>query len=75
MATNLFLCEKDVHFSGVFTQFWDNFHLSVDGRFILEEIGEMLIGKTYVNESFTLMGGFKYKGKEGGEMFHWKNIR
>ena len=46
LPTNLFLCEKDVHFDGVFIQFWDNFHLYVNGRFILEEIGEMLIGKS-----------------------------
>ena len=43
---------------------------SLNGMFILEEIGEMLIGKTYVWEIYdvndeTVMGGFKYKGKEG----------
>jgi len=31
--------------------------LYVDGRFNLEEIKEMLIGKTYINEKVTLMGG------------------
>ena len=60
---------------GGFTNYWDNFHFYVNGRFIL---GEMLIGKTYVNENFTfnentLMGGFKYKGKERGEMFLGKS--
>ena len=58
--------KNTVHFGGVFAQCWDNFHLHVNGRFILDEIGEMLSGKTCVNEK-TLMGGFKYKGKERGE--------
>jgi len=34
--------------------FRDFFHIYVIERFILEEIGEMLNEKTYVNESFTL---------------------
>jgi len=42
-------------------------------RVFLEEIREMLNGKTYVNESFTLMRGFQYKVKEGVEMFLGKS--
>ena len=56
LITNLLLCKTHVYFGGFFTQFWDYFHLYVNGRFFLEEIWEMLIRKTYVNEAFTLMG-------------------
>ena len=71
MLTNLLLCEKHVHFGGFFTTFRDFFHLYINVRVFLEEIGDMLIGKTYVNERFMLMGvtlirSFQYKGKEGG---------
>ena len=65
--TNLLSKEKKFHFEGMFTLFWDYFHLYVNGMFILEEIGDMLIGKTYVNEKSTLMRGFQYKGKEGAK--------
>ena len=60
---------NNVHFGGMIAQLRNFFHIYVNERFILEEIGEMLNGKTYVNESFTLMRGFQYKDKEGVEMF------
>jgi len=57
-------------------RFRDFFHIYVNERFILEEIGEMLNGNTYINERFnevTLMRGFQYKDKEGVEMFLGKS--
>ena len=48
--------DKDinVHFSGFSTQFQGCFHLYVNQRFILEEINNVLIGKTYVNKRFSI---------------------
>ena len=54
LLTNLLLHEKNEHFRGFFTQFWDVFNLYVNRRFILDEMNNLLIGETYVNEN-TLM--------------------
>ena len=56
LPTNLLLREKHRHFVGSFAQFWENFYLYVNGRLILEEIGEMSLGEKERYERFTLMG-------------------
>ena len=48
--------KKKVYFGWGFTQFWDYFHFYVNGRLILEEIGEMSLGEKERYERFTLMG-------------------
>ena len=46
--------EKHVHFEEMIATFWDFFHIYVNERFVVGEIGGMLNGKTYFNDSFTL---------------------
>ena len=53
-TTVLFVWRKNVDFEGMIARFRDFFHIYVNEGFILEEKGEMLNEKTYVNASFTL---------------------
>lgn len=47
--------EKKVHFRGTFTQFRDFVNVYVNRRLILDEINNLLIRKTYVNEKSIFM--------------------
>ena len=70
IPTIVLLEEKNIHFEWMFPRSRDFFHFYINGKYILEKIGEMLNGKTYVSEVSETRG---YQYKEGVEMLLGKS--